>query len=153
MSTISEAIIAWLAGYSGITSTEQVDTDQVGDESVSLGLLKAPGMTETPFVDGSRDVVSYYIFRTRRAAQQDDMRVDNQEWLEGLEQWVRAQNVARSLPALSGGRECFTVRVDEASYLLEATAAEIVYQLGIEISYFEPKTLTTEEDIYGESNP
>ena len=70
------------------------------------------------------------------------MRVDNQTWLEGLETWVREQSFARNLPSLSGGRSCYAVNISESAYLLEATDAEIVYQIGLEISYGEPKVLT-----------
>ena len=74
------------------------------------------------------------------------MRVDNQEFLDGLEQWVRAQNLSRNLPSLTNGRACHSINVDEASYLLEVTATgESIYQLGIELSYSEPKTLTPDE--------
>jgi hypothetical protein len=142
LASISSALITWLSGYTGITSTDRVDTDQVSDEAVSLGMFKAPGRNETIFTDGSRDVTAYYIFRARRDSSQDDMRVDNQEWLEALETWVREQNIARSFPSLTGGRTCYAVRVSESGYLLEATEAEIVYQVGLEITYFEPKTLT-----------
>lgn len=146
LASISSALISWISGYSGIASTESVSTDQVGDEATSLGMFKAPGRNETVFTDGSRDVTAHYIFRTRRDATQDDMRVDNQEWLEALETWVREQNLAGSWPSLSGGRICYSVGVSDSSYLLTATEAEIVYQIGFEITYFEPKTLTVETE-------
>lgn len=142
MKSISESIILWLTGYSGITSAEKVDTDQVGEEAVSLGLLKAPGRNETIFVDGSKEVTAYYLFRARRAAQQDNMRIDNQEWLEALESWVWGCNFTRTFPQLSGGRQCQSVRVSQSSYVLEAGETEITYQIGLEINYSEPKTLS-----------
>ena len=145
MTSVAESLVTWLLGYSGIASAERVDTDQVGDEAVSMGVLKAPGRNVTTFTDGSKDVTAYFLFRAKRAGQEDEMRVDNQEWLEGLETWVREQSIARSLPSLSGGRECESVAVSESAYLLEATDAEIVYQIGLEVSYYEPKILTQPE--------
>jgi len=142
MTTVSESIITWLCGYSGIASADTVSTDQVGEEAVSMGLLKAPGRNETVFVDGSRDVSDFYLFRAKRAAQQNDMRVDNQAWLEGLEAWVRECNFTGTLPQLSGGRLCYALRVSESSYQIEASETEITYQIGLEITYFEPKTLS-----------
>ena len=142
MTSVAESLVTWLLGYSGILTAERVDTDQVGDEAVSMGVLKAPGRNVTTFVDGSKDVTAYFLFRAKRAGQEDEMRVDNQAWLEGLETWVREQSLARSLPSLSGGRACYAVAVSESAYLLEATDAEIVYQIGLEVSYSEPKILT-----------
>lgn len=142
MTSVAESLVTWLLGYSGITSAERVDTDQVGDEAVSMGVLKAPGRTVTTFVDGSKEVTAYFLFRAKRAGQEDEMRVDNQEWLEGLETWVRERSRTRNLPSLSGGRECYAVAVSESAYLLEATDADVTYQIGLEVSYSEPKTLT-----------
>lgn len=139
MSTVSEAVISWLGGYPGIGNLETVNTDQVDPEATSLGLLKAPGTRYQSFVDGSRDVISYYIFRARRPSQENDFRVESQEFLEDLERWVWQQNMLRNLPVLSTGA-CYAVQIDQASYLLEVTdTGDSVYQLGIEVSYSEPK--------------
>ena len=140
MTSVAESLVTWLLTYSGIASA--VETDQVGDEAVSQGVLKAPTRRVQSFVDGSKDVTAYFLFRAKRSAQEDEMRVDNQAWLEGLETWVREQSFARNLPSLSGGRSCYAVNISESAYLLEATDAEIVYQIGLEISYGEPKVLT-----------
>jgi len=136
-----------LSGYSGITSAEQVETDQVGAEAVSMGLLKAPGRNVLHFTNGSKEVTAAYLFRAKRAAQQDNMRVDNQTWLEDFETWIREQDFAQSWPLLSGGRECQSIGVSESAYLLEATDAEIIYQVGITITFYEPAVLTQEEPI------
>lgn len=143
MTSVAESLVTWLLGYTGISSVERVDTDQVGDEATSMGVLKAPGRNVTTFVDGSHDVTAYFLFRARRSSQEDATRVDNQEWLEAFETWVRERSFQRSLPSLSGGRVCYAVAVSESAYVLTAEEAEIVYQIGLEISYSEPKILTT----------
>ena len=139
MTSVAESLVAWLLTYSGISA---VDTDQVGEEATSMGVIKAPGRNVQNYVDGSKDVTAYFLFRARRSAQVDDLRVDNQEWLEAFETWVREQSFARNVPTLTGGRICQSVGVSESAYLLESTDADIIYQIGLEIVYFEPKTLT-----------
>lgn len=139
MTSIAESLVTWLLTYSGISS---VETDQVGEEATSMGVIKAPGRNVQNFVNGDKEVTAYFLFRARRSAQMDDLRVDNQEWLEAFETWVREQSFARSLPTLTGGRTCQEVNVSESAYLLESTDADIIYQIGLEIVYFEPKTLT-----------
>lgn len=142
MTSVAESMVTWLLGYTGISSVERVDTDQVGDEATSMGVLKAPGRNVTTFVDGSHDVTAYFLFRARRASQEDATRVSNQEWLEAFETWVRERSLQRNLPSLSGGRVCYAVAVSESAYVLTAEEAEIVYQIGLEVTYFEPKILT-----------
>lgn len=139
MTSVAESLVTWLLTYSGISA---VDTDQVGEEATSMGVIKAPGRNVQNYVDGSKDVTAYFLFRARRSAQVDDLRVDNQEWLESFETWVREQSFARNVPTLTGGRVCQSVGVSESAYLLESTDADIIYQIGLEIVYFEPKTLT-----------
>ena len=139
MTSVAESLVTWLLTYSGISA---VTTDQVGEEATSLGVIKAPGRNVQNYVDGSKDVTAYFLFRARKSAQMDDMRVDNQEWLEAFETWVRQQSLARTVPTLTGGRICQSVGVSESAYLLESTEADIIYQIGLEIVYYEPKTLT-----------
>jgi len=139
--TVSETIVSWLSAYSGITNVGRADTEEISGETVALELLEDPGTDETPFVDGSGDVIAYYIFQAQRDTQQAPA-VSNQEWLGGLERWVRLQNLTNALPVLSGGRECFKIRIDEASYLRETAQTDMVFQLGVEVSYFEPKITT-----------
>jgi len=139
MTSVAESLVTWLLTYSGISA---VTTDQVGEEATSLGVIKAPGRNVQEFVNGSKEVTAYFLFRARKSAQMDDMRVDNQEWLEAFETWVRQQSLARTVPTLTGGRICQSVSVSESAYLLESTDADIIYQIGLEIVYYEPKTLT-----------
>ena len=146
MTAVADSLISWLCGYPGISANDQVDTDQLGADAASMGLLRAPGRTEVVFIDGSRDVTAYYLFRVRRSAQQNDMRVSNQAWLEEFETWVREQPYSQNLPTLSGGRKCYAVSVSESAYLLDASETDVVYQIGLEITFFEPKILTTTEE-------
>ena len=142
MTSVAESLVTWLLGYGGILAAERVDTDQVGEEATSMGVLKAPQRNVETFVDGSKDVTAYFLFRARRAAQEDETRVSNQEWLEAFETWVRERSFQRNLPSLSGGRSCYSVAVSESAYVLTAEDAEIVYQIGLEVTYHEPKILT-----------
>jgi len=139
MTSVAESLVTWLLTYSGISA---VDTDQVGEEATSMGVIKSPGRNVQHYVDGSKDVTAFFLFRARRSAQMDELRVDNQEWLEAFETWVREQSFARNVPTLTGGRVCQSVGVSESAYLLESTEADIIYQIGLEIVYYEPKTLT-----------
>jgi len=139
MTSVAESLVTWLLTYSGISA---VTTDQVGEEATSMGVIKSPGRNVEYFVNGDKEVTAYFLFRARKSAQMDDMRVNNQEWLEAFETWVREQSFTRSLPTLTNGRTCQAVSVSESAYLLQADESDIIYQIGLEVVYYEPKALT-----------
>lgn len=136
--TISEAVTEWLRGYDGgFELTDAISTDQLEAEPEAYGVFKMPGGAVTEFVDGSRDVTVNYLFLARQPSQTDGLRKDAHEWLEGLEKWIRTQNMRRKLPELDGGRTCFDVSVANSYAAEEQTDAEITYQLTLSINYFE----------------
>lgn len=136
--TISEAVVKWLRGYEGgFELTDAISTDLLEAEAEAYGVFKSPGGAVNEFVDGSRDVTVNYLFLARQPSQTNGLRTDAHEWLEGLEQWIRAQNMRGKLPDLGTGRTCFGVNVANSYAAEEQTDAEITYQLTLAINYFE----------------
>ncbi len=136
--TVSAAITEWLKGYEGgFELTDAISTDLLEGEPEAYGVFKAPGGNIEEFVDGSRDVTVNYLFLARQPSQNDGLRKDAHEWLEGLERWILMQNIRRKLPALDDGRECYGVMVANSYAAEEQTDAEITYQLTLAINYFE----------------
>lgn len=136
--TVSAAVIDWLKGYEGgFELTDAISTDQLEAEPEAYGVFRTPGGTTTDFIDGSRDVTVNYLFLARQPSQTDGMRKDAHEWLEGLEQWIRTQNIRRMLPKLDAGRKCISVSVAGSYAAEEQTDSEITYQLTLAINYFE----------------
>ena len=136
--TVCEAVAAWLKAYEGgFELTDAISTDQLQAEPEAYGVFKTPGGMVNEFIDGSRDVTVNYLFLARQPSQTDGLRTDAHEWLEGLERWIRAQNMRRQLPKLDDGRTCVGVAVTGSYAAEEQTDSEITYQLTLEISYFE----------------
>ena len=136
--TISESIIQWLRGYSGgIEATDKITTDQLSADGETYAVFKSPGDIIKNFVGGSRDVTAYYLFICRQSSQTNDMRISNQAWMEGLEHWIRAQNLKRKLPDLGQGRTCWGVSIANSYTMQEQTDSGTVYQFSIEINYHE----------------
>lgn len=136
--TVSGAVVEWLRGYDGgFELTDVIGTDQLEAKPEAYGVFKMPGDAAVEFVDGSRDVTVNYLFLARQPSQTDGLRKDAHEWLEGLERWIRAQNMQRRLPELDEGRTCFGVGVANSYAAEEQTDAEITYQLTLAINYFE----------------
>jgi hypothetical protein len=136
--TISESVEQWLRGYEGgFEPMDGISTDRLAEEDEAFGMFKTPQDTEIEFVDGSRDVTVHYLFLARQPSKTDGLRKDAHEWLEGLERWIRTQGMRRRLPVLDQGRHCNSVRVSNSYAAEEQTDAETVYQIGLEINYYE----------------
>ena len=136
--TVSAAVVEWLKGYEGgFELTDAIGTDQLDAAPEAYGVFKTPEDNINEFVDGSREVTVHYLFLARQPSQTDGLRKNAHEWLEGLERWIRTQSMRRKLPALDHGRHCNGVRVSNSYAAEEQTDAETVYQIGLEINYYE----------------
>lgn len=136
--TISESIIEWLRGYSGgIEATDKITVDQLAAQDETYGVFKAPGDIVTPYIGGAQDVTAYYLFVCRQPSQTDAMRISNQGWMEGLESWIRAQNIARNLPILEGKKHCWGISIANSYTLQEQDDDGTVYQFSVAINYTE----------------
>jgi hypothetical protein len=114
-----------------------VNTDMLAAQALAMALYKTPQATVIPYVDGTRDITGYYNFLLRQRANQEAKRRDNQAWLEALEAWVYAQQMARTLPSMDAGRTCHRVFIANTFYMTSAETDEAVYQLTIGINYTE----------------
>lgn len=136
--TTGESLITWLYGFDGIESDDLIEVDSLGSAAESYGLYRQPGSETTVFIDGSRDVTEHYYLLARRASKGDRARTGNSAWMEALEQWVRARNMARELPALETGRTCNSVGVSVSAYMSGAEdTGTAEYQVSLSINYTE----------------
>lgn len=136
--TTGESLINWLYGFGGIESEDLIETDQLSGEAGSYGLYKQPNTIETLFIDGTRDVTEYYYLLARRASKGESARASNLAWMERLENWVRAQNMARRLPELDGKRVYNSVKVSVSAYMSDAEdKGTAEYQMSLNINYTE----------------
>ena len=135
--TVGQALIEWLHTYGDIEAEAVIETDQLDSEAKSYGLFKEAQRNVTPFINGSQDVSEYYNILVRARSKLDSNRITNQEWLEGLEFWIRNQNLKRILPDLGPGRECWGVGVSVTGYMMEQETDTAAYQLSVVINYLE----------------
>lgn len=138
--TVGQSLVTWLMEYGDIeTSDTIIETDQLGIETDSMGLYKQANNTINAFIDGTRDITEYYYLLARRPVRDDRSRVDNQAWMEALENWVHQRDQSRDLPALDGGRECFGIEVSVSAYMSDSddSGRTAEYQISIAIKYTE----------------
>ena len=137
--TIGQSIVEWLYTFGNIEVDAVIETDQLDASAGSYGIFKEPTRTVLTFVDGSQDVTERYYFMARQASKQNISRVNNNAWLELLEQWVRMQNLTGNLPALDGNRNCYSVGIAVSYYMADAESDTASYQLSVEIKFTEEK--------------
>lgn len=136
--SITESIIAWMQGYAGgVSVMDDISVDQLAAMNESMGVFKSPGDEIAEYIGGARDVTSHFLFLICQPSQTNAMRIENQQWLEAFEKWVREQNRARNLPELTGGRKCGSIRISNSFAIQQQTDSETIYQVSVTINYFE----------------
>lgn len=129
--SIIEALAEWITGYDG-TEIADVDINRLAAESEAFAMYRAPSDRVQPYIDGTEDVTGYYQLLVRQPSMTEDMRLDNAEWLEGLEAWVIAQNRAGNLPEIAG---CWSVSVSTGFAVETSNDAETVYSVTLAVNY------------------
>lgn len=135
--TVSQSIITWLCTNPTVDVDTDVSTDFLAAQALAMGLYKTPQANVTQYVNGDRDITAYYNFLLRQRNSQEKKREDNQAWLETLEKWVQAQNIARTLPIMDSGQDCQRVFIANSFYMVNTETNEGVYQLTIGINYIQ----------------
>ena len=77
MNAVMNQVIAWLAGFKGVEGAQRVTPDLLEDGDMSLSDL--PEDSVTIYVDGTRDVTAYAMFRLRHGVKTHGERMEAQE--------------------------------------------------------------------------
>ena len=116
-----KGIVEWFEACPLIENAGSIDVNQLPAELQALGIYKQPARTVEKLIDGSSIVTETYYLLFQQPAQLIDERIDTDEYLEQVENWVEAQEMAEAYPQI--GYE-----------------AEAVYQLAISIKYERTRT-------------
>lgn len=133
--TIPQAIKQWLYKNPSIEIDERIDTEILDSQAIAYALSKNPTNTKEVFVDGSELRTEYYTFFARQNSQLETERIDNDKFLEDLENWIFERNFEGDLPVLDNKRYCDSVEISQGYYLFENDENESVYSLTIQITY------------------
>lgn len=135
--TISQSIIAWLKRFEaeGLDRIKSVDTDALKAVSASYGLMKAPEENIKKYLSGKEVHTEYYQFAARLDAQENNDRIDNQAWFEGLTDWVRDRDKNKDFPALEAGLSCQGISIKSPFYMGKSDNHTAIYQMAIAIKY------------------
>lgn len=131
--TVAESLKKWLRGNTDVKLITKCSTDFLEATTDSLGIYKQPSDDVTTFIDGSKEVTSYYFMLVRQSAKIEKERLSNIDFMERFESWVDAQNLAGNFPS---GIGCENIAVANTHYMQEMDTDGAVYQISLAVTYF-----------------
>ncbi len=134
--TVSQAIISWLQGFDSAKhgGMDKIDTEQQSSKVDSYSLVRAPVQNVKSYLSGRKVYTDHYTFQARLSSQTDPDRIENNEFGEVLEAWVKEQNINGNFPKIADAT-VQSVSVQTPFYVGKAGDNSNVYQMTIAIKY------------------
>ena len=135
MSAVMNRVMDWLSGFEGVSDAQRVTPDILEDGDMSLSDL--PEDSTLVYMDGTRDVTAYAMFRLRHGVKTHGERMEAQELLDTFEREVWRRNLRREMPEGDARTQFQSVTISQSPYMLETDGDEAVFQFGLEINYID----------------
>lgn len=135
MSAVMNRVMEWLSGFEGVSDAQRVTPDILEDGDMSLSDL--PEDSTLVYMDGTRDITAYALFRLRHGVKTHGERMEAQEVLSAFEREIWEKNLKRDLPKGIKGVDFQSVTISQSPYMLETDGDEAVFQFSLEINYIE----------------
>ena len=129
--TVSKAIIEWLKGFN---SLEEINTDIQGPKIDTFALVKEPVKNVKTYVSGKKVYTEHYMIQARLSSSEDLDRVDNLDFGDKLEEYVRSKNEAAEFPNIPDA-VVKDIGITTPFYLGAVDNNSSVYQMTIAIEY------------------
>lgn len=130
---ISKQILEWLKECPYIGDISLFDINLLQSKDGSVALFKQPSVTVHEFIDGSKQITEYYYFLFSKSAQIDAERIENEEYLRKIEDWIGEQEFAGKYPDI--GYPVDAVSMGNGYYMISFEGNEAKYQLTLGIQY------------------
>ena len=138
--TVSECLKEWLGDFTELDFSEML-TDFIAAPEGCFSLFKSPNKNTTNFNDGSQQITEYYQFFARKSSQMDEQRVENQQIIADLEEFINAKDALEDYPDLSkvGNLTCTEICVTNSGTITSQTESDAIYQITISIQYLKER--------------
>lgn len=137
--TVSKAIIKWLEGFNSEgNSLSKINTDIQGPKVDTFALVKEPVQNVKSYISGKKVYTEHYMIQARLDSNDDLNRVDNLDFGEALEEYVRSKNKAEEYPIIPEAT-VKEIEVTTPFYLGVVGNNSSVYQMTIAIKYEKEK--------------
>lgn len=138
--TVGECLKDWLGEFDGLNFSELL-TDFMDAPEGCMALFRSPQKQEMAYLDGSKDITEYYNFFARKSTLLDETRVENQQLLDDLTEWIENKAFEEDYPDLSqvGNLTCEDITVNGASAINSQEDDNAIYQVTIAIQYLKER--------------
>lgn len=138
--TVGECLKGWLGEYGDLNFSELL-TDFMDAPEGCMALFRSPQKQEKTYLDGSKEVTEYYNFFARKSTLLDETRVENQQLLDDLTEWIENKAYEKDYPDLSqaGNLACEDITVNGASAINSQEDDNAIYQITIAIQYLKER--------------
>ena len=138
--TVGECLKDWLSEYGGLNFSELL-TDFIDAPEGCMALFRSPQKQENTYLDGSKNVTEYCNFFARKSTQLDEERVENQQLLDDLTEWIENKAFEEDYPDLSqvGNLTCEDITVNGTSAINSQEDDNAIYQITIAIQYLKER--------------
>lgn len=133
--TVSEILIKWLEKFdSEYGKLEKIGIEVQSSGMYSYSLVKAPVQNVKAFLSGRKIYTDHYTIQARLPNQSNADCVDNNNFGESLENWVRAKEESKEYPT-AAGVQVRHIAITTPFYAGRSQHNSFVYQMTIAIEY------------------
>lgn len=125
---ITKAISDWFQTCPGISN---IDIAQV--QNAGVGIYKQPSLEVEKLIDGGEIRTEYYYALFMMDAQIKKDRIDNEEVLQNVEEWIFDQEMAENYPEI--GYPVYEIAATGSRYMMNRDDQDATYQITIKIKY------------------
>lgn len=137
--TVTECVKTWLGSYDGVDL--DVDIGFLEGDNDTYAIYKQPNRNEVAYNDGSKLVTDYFQFFARQSTQIPENRIENEQFLDDLENWVEEENFNEEYPDLSpaGNLECQDIGITSTAAIISQEDDSAIYQLILAVQYLKER--------------
>lgn len=137
--TVTECVKEWLGTYKGIDL--DVDISFLNDDNDTYAIYKQPNRNEVLYNNGSKLITDYFQFFARQSTQIQENMIENEQFLDDLENWVEEKNFNEDYPDFSkvGKLECQDIGISSTATIISQEEDSAIYQLIIAIQYLKER--------------
>lgn len=131
-----EAIRTYLATYSGLKAGALL-VDALGSQPTEYAVIPVPGtrIVQT-YVDGSTTREFPFVIQSTEFTADDQERIENSGFYEGLADWFESQTQADSLPTLASGKTATMIEATNWGFIYsQGDSGTAIYQITCKLTY------------------
>ena len=132
--TVTESIIKWLQGY----EKSSIQADILRPGSIKYALAKEPIQNVKSYLSGKKEYTNHYTFMARLPSANKEECIDNTDFGEKLEEWVKEKNRNEEYPEIESV-VVKSIRITTPFYIGITQEQDSIYQMTIAIKYVKEK--------------